>query len=68
MRVTASIGVALFPTDAREPDALLRMADHAMYQAKSDGRADASFTMKFIRETDARAGRINQDHPLSWWS
>lgn len=43
MRVTASIGVALFPTDAREPDALLRMADHAMYQAKSDGKSRCVF-------------------------
>lgn len=33
--VTASIGVALFPRDASEPDALLRQADHAMYQAKA---------------------------------
>ncbi|MFO1417126.1 MAG: diguanylate cyclase [Methylotetracoccus sp.] len=32
--VTASIGVASFPRDASEPDALLRQADHSMYQAK----------------------------------
>lgn len=38
LRVSASIGVAVFPDDAEEPDALLRCADVAMYQAKYHGR------------------------------
>lgn len=36
--VTTSIGVALFPYDAEEPEVLLRQADQAMYQAKALGR------------------------------
>jgi diguanylate cyclase (GGDEF)-like protein len=35
--VTASLGVALYPTDAGEPAELMRQADRAMYLAKSEG-------------------------------
>lgn len=38
VRVSASIGVTLFPQDAAVADQLLRHADHAMYQAKQTGR------------------------------
>jgi len=37
-RVTASIGVTLFPLDDADPDTLLRHADQAMYTAKQAGR------------------------------
>ncbi len=37
-RCTASIGVALFNNHGTSQDALLRLADSAMYQAKSAGR------------------------------
>lgn len=37
-RVSASMGVTLFPIDGAEPDMLLRHADQAMYQAKQAGR------------------------------
>jgi diguanylate cyclase (GGDEF)-like protein len=37
-RVTVSTGVALFPADAKEADALLKAADEALYQAKHLGR------------------------------
>ena len=36
--VTASVGVTLFPEDGKEPEALLKNADLAMYAAKSEGR------------------------------
>ncbi len=35
----ASIGISLFPDDAREVGGLLRAADIAMYEAKSEGKA-----------------------------
>ena len=38
LSVTASIGIALFPDDAREPDLLIQYADIAMYRAKESGR------------------------------
>ncbi|EPJ54163.1 MAG: hypothetical protein OFPI_07560 [Osedax symbiont Rs2] len=34
----ASIGVAFYPNDALEPDELMKRADSALYQAKSEGR------------------------------
>ncbi|ADV66676.1 diguanylate cyclase/phosphodiesterase with extracellular sensor [Deinococcus maricopensis DSM 21211] len=35
---TASVGISLFPQDARTPEELLRTADLAMYTAKHDGK------------------------------
>lgn len=36
--ITASFGVAVLPTDAGEPEELLRKADRALYAAKEGGR------------------------------
>ena len=36
--IGASVGVALYPSDARAADVLLRHADLALYRAKHDGR------------------------------
>lgn len=36
--VTASLGVAMYPVVSREPQALLKAADVALYQAKAAGR------------------------------
>ena len=36
--IGGSIGIAVFPDDATTPDALLKSADLALYQAKSQGR------------------------------
>jgi len=38
MGVTASLGVAIFPDHAAEPESLLRAADKALYDAKGRGR------------------------------
>jgi len=34
LRVTASIGIAVYPADGRDPAALMQAADAAMYRAK----------------------------------
>ena len=39
LQVSASIGHSLFPRDAKEAGALMRVADEAMYDAKKSGKA-----------------------------
>lgn len=51
MRVTSSIGISGFPADGRSADVLLKNADMAMYQAKSEGRNRVQF---FTRELNER--------------
>lgn len=43
LSVSASVGIALYPEDAREPDLLLQQAETAMHKAKQRGRARAEF-------------------------
>jgi diguanylate cyclase (GGDEF)-like protein len=37
-KLTASLGVAAFPDDARDPENLVRRADEAMYHVKATAR------------------------------
>lgn len=38
IKIGASIGIAIYPDSAATPNALIQMADVAMYRAKTDGR------------------------------
>jgi diguanylate cyclase (GGDEF)-like protein len=38
IKISASIGIALYPESASKPNALVQLADVAMYRAKKDGR------------------------------
>jgi len=37
INISMSLGVAIYPTDHAEGDVLLRLADHALYDAKKAG-------------------------------
>ena len=43
LTLTASIGIGMYPEDGKDPSALLRVADMAMYAAKSDLRGSYRF-------------------------
>jgi diguanylate cyclase (GGDEF)-like protein len=38
VHITASVGVAIYPNDSKDPEDLIKKADDAMYQAKEQGR------------------------------
>jgi diguanylate cyclase (GGDEF)-like protein len=43
-RITASLGIAIFPDHVADPDALMHAADAALYDAKNGGRDRAVFS------------------------
>src|SRR5882757_205428 len=47
--ITLSMGIAMFPTHGATSDTILRTADHALYQAKTEGR-DRVVVAKPLRE------------------
>jgi diguanylate cyclase (GGDEF)-like protein/PAS domain S-box-containing protein len=54
--VSGSIGISIFPRDADDADTLLRHADAAMYEAKSEGR---SGVMRYEQRPTASADRLS---------
>jgi diguanylate cyclase (GGDEF)-like protein/PAS domain S-box-containing protein len=56
--IRASIGISLFPRDATEPDALVRTADAAMYEVKTQGRHGYCFYAPEMSQRSAASQRI----------
>jgi diguanylate cyclase (GGDEF)-like protein len=61
LRVTASIGVSLFPDDGQDPETLLKHADAAMYHAKQLGRGKYQFFKAAIHAGVSERGWIEHD-------
>jgi diguanylate cyclase (GGDEF)-like protein/PAS domain S-box-containing protein len=59
--VTASIGVALYPIDAIDPEDLLRRADQAMFAAKRNGKNQFCYFMQSMDENAHRKLRISNE-------
>ncbi|MGA9597720.1 MAG: EAL domain-containing protein [Acidimicrobiia bacterium] len=60
LRVTASIGIAMYPLDGEDSQALLRDADIAMYSAKAAGANTYQyFTPKLRQSASERLGLID---------
>jgi diguanylate cyclase (GGDEF)-like protein len=60
VKLTASLGVAAFPDDARDPDNLIRRADEAMYRVKADCRGGvlAAVTPQPVERDSERTGTL----------
>jgi len=61
--ITASLGVALFPDHADDPDSLLRAADEALYEAKGAGR-DRTVVSPVLRHPPKPAAEAAGDGPV----
>jgi diguanylate cyclase (GGDEF)-like protein len=59
--VTASIGIAVYPEDARTLPELIAHADAAMYQAKSQGKNGSARYSRSLHETRNRQRRIEEE-------
>ena len=61
LTVTPSIGIAVFPDDGRDAEALIRNADAAMYHAKEMGRANYQFFTEQMNLIAARRLALEGD-------
>ena len=59
LTVTPSIGIALYPKDGTNLDALSKCADAAMYQAKGDGRNSFRFFTPDIQASSDRSLQLD---------
>ena len=60
--LTASIGIALYPDDGEDVEALLKHADTAMYHAKTEGRDNCQFYS--VTLTQEAEKRLNLENDL----
>ncbi|GGC09146.1 hypothetical protein GCM10011352_39370 [Marinobacterium zhoushanense] len=75
LMITASLGIALYPEDGRDPSTLMKHADAAMYRAKRDGRngfhlfspsADDAAIARLKLENDMRRAIPNGEFVLHY--
>jgi diguanylate cyclase (GGDEF)-like protein/PAS domain S-box-containing protein len=59
IHISTSLGIALYPTHGLNANALLKRADHAMYQAKESGRS----CFRFFNDQDKPSGPRNGQPP-----
>lgn len=59
--LTASIGITLYPADARNTEALLKNADQAMYAAKNQGRNRHHYFTASMQEAAQTKMRLTAD-------
>lgn len=63
IRISASIGITIFPTKNESADDVLRQADTAMYQAKDAGRNTIKFfSPEMQQKVEARIRMLDQLH------
>lgn len=60
--ISASLGVATYPSHASDPDELFQAADHALYQAKESGRNRVCIASAASAEIPAKADK-SEDLP-----
>ncbi len=58
---TTSIGISIYPTDGTDANELLKHADTAMYQAKTDGRNNYQFFEKSLNVATVERFSLEQD-------
>jgi predicted signal transduction protein with EAL and GGDEF domain len=59
--VTASVGIAIFPTDGDSVDFLLKSSDIAMYHAKDQGRNNFQFNSRTMNALAAERLEMEND-------
>ncbi len=59
--IGASVGIALFPSDAHAPEALMRNADLALHRAKHDGRGAYRFFEQAMDERLQQRQMLEQE-------
>ena len=63
-RITASIGICMFPKDAEDEQSLMKNADIAMYLAKEEGKNNYQFYSENIKSKSL--GRLSIETNLRW--
>ena len=63
--ISASIGVALAPSDTTDSQLLIKAADGAMYRVKSEGRNDVRFHAGALSDERAEQMRLAAELPMA---